>query len=284
VEQPLQGRGRDQIIGYPVEAHGVTTRILEIDGGKDPLVCIHGLGSRADRWSPVMPLLAALGYRVIALDLPGHGLATKGGSFDCSGAGLAAVVAGVMDQLGIEGATVVGTSLGGYIAARLACDRPELVSGLVLVGAVGVAELPDEFQTDPSVVANASEEAIWRKFNLLLAKPSKVPASWVREESMINSSPGAKEGLTGIARYLNEHLNDDLQADRLRQRTFGIPPLLIWGEDDIWTPVSLGTAAQAELPGSSLVLMPECGHAPYFEDPVEFTRIISSHFARSAVE
>ncbi|CAN3130576.1 AB hydrolase-1 domain-containing protein [Mycobacterium sp. smrl_JER01] len=269
--------GRDTVIAYPVTGAGVTTRVVESGSGDNVLVCLHGAGSRADRFVPAMPGLVAAGYRVLAIDFPGHGFAEKRTDIEYSAAGFAAVVAGVLDSLGLSEVTVVGTSLGGHVAAHLAVHRTDLVAGVVLIGSVGVGDFPQEFHTPPEVLSDGSAEGVRRKLMFLVSDPDMVTDAWVREESMINSSVGAKQALLAVSEWLDTECNDARVDAELAKLLPGLPVLLVWGADDKWTPPSMGVEAQQNLAGVPLELMPGCGHAPYFEDPDSFVGILSKH-------
>ena len=269
--------GRDTVISYPVTGAGVTTRVVESGSGERVLVCLHGAGSRADRWVPVMPGLVAEGYRVVAIDFPGHGFAEKRPDIDYSAAGFADVIAGVLDALGLSGVTILGTSLGGHVGAHLAVHRRDLVGGLVLIGSVGVGDFPQEFHTPPEILADGSVPGVRRKLSFLVSDPTMVTEGWVREESMINSSDGAQQALTRIADWLDTACNSARQDGELAKLLPALPVLLIWGAEDRWTPPSMGEDAQRNLPGAALELMPGCGHAPYFEDPDGFVELMIKH-------
>lgn len=269
--------GRETVIAYPVTGAGVTTRVVESGSGDNVLVCLHGAGSRADRFVPVMPGLVAEGFRVLAIDFPGHGLAEKRDDIDYTGKGFADVIAGVLDSLGLSKVTFLGTSLGGHVAAAIAVQRPDLVAGLVLIGSVGVSDFPQEFHTPPEVLSDGSVEGVRRKLTFLVSDPEMVTDAWVREESMINSSTGAKQALLKVSQWLDEDCNDFRQDAELATLLPGLPVLLVWGADDKWTPPSMGVEAQKNLPGALLELMPGCGHAPYFENPDLFVELIRKH-------
>jgi pimeloyl-ACP methyl ester carboxylesterase len=119
------------------------TRVLELGDGP-PLVLVHGFMDNAALWAPILSALAAR-HRVIAVDLPGHGLANP---FDYAEADLQDVartfVREVLDALELESAALVGSSLGGFVCTVFALDAPTRVTSLVLVGApVGVTrEVP----------------------------------------------------------------------------------------------------------------------------------------------
>jgi 2-hydroxy-6-oxonona-2,4-dienedioate hydrolase len=269
--------GRETVIAYPVTGAGVTTRVVESGSGDNVLVCLHGAGSRADRFVPVMPGLVDEGFRVLAIDFPGHGLAEKRADIDYTGQGLTDVIAGVLDALGLSEVTILGTSLGGHVGAALAVQRPDLVAGLVLIGAVGVGDFPQEFHTPPEVLSDGSVEGVRRKLTFLVSDPDMVTEAWVREESMINSSTGAKQALLRVSEWLDKDCNAFRQDAELAKLRPELPVLLVWGADDKWTPPSMGVAAQQNLPGAALELMPGCGHAPYFENPDLFVELIRKH-------
>lgn len=269
--------GRETVISYPVTGAGVTTRVVESGDGENVLVCLHGAGSRADRFVPVMPGLVAEGFRVLALDFPGHGLAEKRDDIDYTGQGFVDVITGVLDSLGLSKVTFLGTSLGGHIAAAIAVQRPDLAAGLVLIGSVGVSDFPQEFHTPPEVLSDGSVEGVRRKLTFLVSDPGMVTEAWVREESMINSSTGAKQALLRVSEWLDKACNDFRQDAELAGLLPDLPVLLVWGADDKWTPPSMGLEAQQNLPGVPLELMPGCGHAPYFENPDLFVELIRKH-------
>src|SRR5579862_9816819 len=101
-------------IAYPLGLGGATIRVLECGEGEDHVVLLHGSGSRADRWRRNLPGLAAAGKHGYALDLPGHGFATKSEDFDYTTPSFAGVVRDALDALGIGSPVLVGTSLGGH--------------------------------------------------------------------------------------------------------------------------------------------------------------------------
>lgn len=276
--------GRELAISYPVEGAGVTVRVMEAGQGERWFVALHGSGSRADRWLPTTPGLIAAGFHVLLIDFPGHGLAEKPRDFEYSAARMAQVVAGVLDALEIRDVVLAGTSLGGHVAATVAVDRPDLVAELVLVGAVGVSEYPERFHTEPEMLADASEGAVRKKLRFLVADDALVTDQWVREESRMNSSPGARDALLQVAEFLATGCNSSRQDTNLRESRPDLPILIVWGEQDRWTPLSMGEEAQRNLRQARLEVMSGCGHAPYFEDPDRFVSLLEKHKigARSA--
>jgi len=157
------------------------------------------------------------------------------------------------------------------------------VAGLVLIGSVGIGDFPQEFHTPAEVLSDGSEAGVRRKLSFLVSDPTMVTDAWVREESMINSSAGAAEALATAAGLLNSEANDDRQDARVRAERSDLPVLIVWGENDRWTPLSMGQSAHELLPGSHFVVMPGCGHAPYFEDPASFVDIVSEFVIKEGI-
>ena len=214
-----------------------------------PLVLIHGLGAKAEDWAPMLPPLAAHGYHVYALDLLGYGRSARPADASYSIAQEQALVTGFMQTLGIRNADVAGWSMGGWIAMKLAIERPEMVNRLVLYDSAGLYFPIQSPQTlfDPQTPA---------EFRELMAKLSlpRVPGfivadglrrfrrnGWIIKRSVLAMTSGA-----------------DLMNFRLYQ--IHQPTLIVWGADDALIPLSAGESLHRGIAGSSLTTLPGCGH------------------------
>jgi 2-hydroxy-6-oxonona-2,4-dienedioate hydrolase len=261
-------------IQYLLGAGGVTTRVLECGTGDDVVVCLHGAGSRADRWRPVLPLLADAGFRAFALDFPGHGLAAKPAGYAYGSPAFTAFVLDALAALGIERASFLGTSLGGHVTALVALESPATVAAAVLIGAVGIAPHERDVGATTAKIADVSLAGMRAKLELLLEDHSLVTDAFVREELLVNSSPGAADAMATLRGYSAERLDDDVCGERYAE--LGIPTMLLWGAQDRWVRPSVGDAAAALLPKAPLILLDRTGHAPYFERPHAFTDVVAA--------
>lgn len=268
------------MIQYPLGVDGVLTRVLEAGAGDRTMLLVHGVGARADRWRRNLEGLASAGYHPYAIDLPGHGLAQKGPDIPGTVPEYARFARRMLDDLGAGEVYLVGTSLGGHVCATAACDMAERVAGLVLVGTVGITPIGAERrQRTQSIVGETSWEAIGGKLRVVLHDEALATEDLHREEFRINNSPGAAESFERIAAYFGNDLDDDAVGDRLAALADAFPVLIVWGREDVGFPLELGEAACAKLPGSRLAVMDDAAHAPYFERPEAFNRIVTDFLA-----
>ncbi|MCY3643898.1 MAG: alpha/beta fold hydrolase [Acidimicrobiaceae bacterium] len=268
------------MIQYPLGAAGTLTRVLEAGRGDKNMLLVHGVGARADRWRLNLEGFADAGYHPYAIDLPGHGLAEKGDRFDHSVPNYAAFARAVLDQIGSDRVYLVGTSLGGHILATVACEIPERVAGLVLVGTLGMAPIgPEARERTAGLIGDTSPEMVDRKLHSVIHDDSLVTAALHREEVRINNSPGAAESFERISDYFANRIDDHVVGERLAAMGGRMPILLVWGRQDLGFPLAMGEAAHELLAGSHLAIMNDAAHAPYFERPDTFNAIVTQFFA-----
>lgn len=265
------------MIIYPMAMGDLQTRVMDAGTGPKTLFFIHGLGARADRWRANLPALADAGYRCIAVDLPGHGFATKTADYGFTVPSCAELMTGLLDDLGIETATLIGTSLGGYIAATMTCEMPQRVSALILVGTLGIVPMGQEARDRLSArFGTVTREGIEGKLRTVLHDDQQFfTEAWLDEEWRINNSPGAHNAFARIAEYIKDGIDDDVVGDRLMALSNRPPMAIIWGTEDKAVPPSVGEASRGILKPELYELIPETGHCPYFEAAGIFNRIVS---------
>ena len=262
------------MIQYPIGVNGATTRVLDSGGSGDLLVMLHGVGSRADRFRFNVEGLGKAGFRAVAVDLPGHGLADKG-SLPYSVGYYASFVIDLIGSLGADRAGIIGTSLGGHIGAQAAVTAPEKIDSLVMVGTMGVVPLGQE--TTKAIarsILDRSKAGIAGKLRFVLHQHDLITDAWIEEEFKINNSPGSDEVFQRLSTYFAEQVDDDVVGDRLLDVSGQIPMLLVWGADDEMIKPDVGLAAQRALTGTPLVFLSRTGHVPYLERPDEFNALI----------
>jgi pimeloyl-ACP methyl ester carboxylesterase len=267
-------------IQYPLSVNDTLTRVIEAGTGPAVLF-IHGLGARGDRWAGTVSRFGDAGYRAVTFDLPGHGLAEKNATVPGDVPSLARYLLALLDALAIDSAVLVGTSLGGHIAAYAATLAPQRVLGVMLVGALGIAPLSQEsaLGIQKSVKATSLED-IRRKLSSVIADPALITEGLIHEEWRMNNSPGANAHFVRMGHYIVNGIEADYVAEQLAAL---YPPekiKLVWGEVDKAVPLSVGIACQALLGSPELITIPGAAHAPYFENPTAFDAPLTQFLKR----
>ncbi len=264
-----------------VEVEGVSIHYQEAGDSSAPtMVLIHGFASFSLVWSKVLLPLADAGFRVIAPDLPGYGFSGKPRHLDYTIASQAAMVAGLLNQLGIERIVLVGSSYGGAVAATIALDHPTLVEKLVLVGAV-TNNKPTRYMLmrlfGSPVIGDILSPLLASSRTLLRRRMKKVydRHSWVLDERRVQArhlplrTRGTHRAIIRTVRGWD--------ADRISRDAHLIsqPSLVMWGENDREVPLRDGERIHQEIPNSRLIVFRECGHIPHEEYPERFTEVVT---------
>jgi pimeloyl-ACP methyl ester carboxylesterase len=212
-------------------------------------------------------LLADAGLRVITPVHPGFsGTAFRDGTGDV--AGLAALYATVLDELDLTDVTVVGSSLGGWIAAELALLGSPRVGRLVLIDAIGL-DVPDH------PVANVFELTPDEILALAFHDPDRFrldPATLPPEAQAAMAADGA-----ALAAYTGGAPTDPTLAGRLG--AMAVPTLVLWGASDGIVDPDYGRAYAAAIPGARFEVIPAAGHQPQLEAPEPTVRAITAAVA-----
>jgi pimeloyl-ACP methyl ester carboxylesterase len=232
--------------------------------GKPTVVLLHGAMSSVQSWAAWMPLLAR-DHRVVAIDLPGHGLTGETGAGDYSRAGMVSFVHSVLKSLGEKRVAVVGHSMGGGVAAEYAERYPDEVWALVLVDSAGihVAGRPD---TEAAKLArNPVTRAVlpwvmpkWeltRALRKMYGDPSKVTGALVDRICELERFPGNRAGLIG--HYLAPSDDARLEAGLSDLK---LPVLIEWGGLDAVQPRAAAEVFRRRILGAQLVVYPGVGH------------------------
>jgi pimeloyl-ACP methyl ester carboxylesterase len=270
----------DTLLSYPVGIDGTVTRVLDTFDPGPPVVFIHGLGARADRWQRNLPAVAAAGFRGIALDLPGHGFASKDARFAHGVDGYASFVAALIDELDLDRPVLVGTSLGGHVAAALACKGLAPVRGLVLVGATGL--FPIGSAACERLAGRAQDRSLAgtrAKAETVFFDPANVTDAFIHEEHRINNSPGADAVFAALGRYFVDRLDRDAVGSELAAMPSRPPLALVWGLEDRSVPIAVGKEAARMLAPAPLHEIAGAAHAPYFEKAEQFNELLLGFLA-----
>jgi 2-hydroxy-6-oxonona-2,4-dienedioate hydrolase len=267
-----------EILQYPVEVDGRLTRVLDAGDSDRVALFIHGAGARADRWRRNLGAVAEAGYRAIAIDLPGHGFAAKGNDFVYETPAFAAYVGHYLEQISFTDLTLVGTSVGGHIAATVALQQPGRVASLVLIGASGIIDNVNAVPRVKGRLGDATLEGIRRKLERVFYDSSRVTDWLVREEAQINGSPGARAALDKLEAYLASGIRRHL-IEPDAKKLLDTEVMLVWGVHDKVVPLPIGDRIHSILPRAEFVVIQDAGHVPYLEQPELFNRALLGFLA-----
>ena len=250
-----------------------------VAGEGEPLLLVHGLGGAAANWLALAPLLLE-GRRVLVPELPGHG-----GSAPLPAAQSLNSFADRIGTLLDQPATVVGHSLGGAIALRLAIRRPELVQALVLAGAAGISSGNRRARYALTVTGLVKPGRRIAPYRAAVARSTALKTlvfgRWGASDPPALSEEMAQAFLSGPARHTDTIsasqalMRDDPRPDLDRVRC---PTLVLWGARDQQLPV--GDAFEyARRLGAPLRVIADCGHLLIGERPDACVDAIESFLA-----
>ncbi len=235
---------------------------LQDTRGGHHVIFIHGLGSSADRWLDIPDAMSLLGLHSVAVDLPGFGLSAKP-EIDYTIAKFVQVVAEFIRTTKMERASVVGHSLGGYIAARLAAEHPDLIERLVLIDTSGMLNGPTPLLKQYLEAAmNPDKKNVRAVLEQMVADPVRIPEVLVDGFIYKMHQTGAKHAFKSA--YENS-VNTQIGIDRLGQ--IKAPTLIIWGKRDELIPLEYLQTFQESIDGSEVAIVEDAGHAPFAEKP-----------------
>ncbi len=238
-----------------------------------PLMLVHGLGSSTQDWEYQIPQLSAH-YRVIALDVRGHGRSAKPRE-TYSIAGFAEDVAALIEHLKLGSVHLVGISMGGMIGFQLGVDNPHLLKSLTIVNSG--PEVKSKNPRDLLMIAQRwtlsrllSLETIGKNLGkLLFPKPEQVELRLKIERRWPQNDKRA---------YLASL--DAIIGWGVRERLARITcPTLVVSADHDYTPVALKQAYVHELPNARLVVIDDSRHATPMDQPERFNTTLLNFLA-----
>lgn len=261
-----------------VEIYGQKIAYVEAGASANPtVILLHGLGGDATNWTTTVPALAAK-YHVLVPDQIGFGKSDKP-VMNYRVATLVEFLAAFCKKLGVQKASLVGNSLGGWTAAAFTLAHPDKVEKLVLVDAAGYSskrwngpQLNRELllALNPSTVADMKE-----LFSRIFYNPM------MRSDLVVEQAFAGKLK-RGDGQTINAFIDSFVAGlDELDGKVQAIkaPTLVVWGREDGLTPLAMGEAFAADIPGAQKVVLEKCGHVPQVEKPAEFNAALLKFLA-----
>ena len=255
---------------------GITVHVRD-EGNRNgrAIVLIHGSNASLQTWEPWVRRLGSA-YRIISLDLPGHGMTGRNPAGIYDYPVFVDVVDKVMGKLGITRAVIGGNSMGGGVSWMFALAHPNKTDALILVDAAGAPQwqarkVPIGFKIARMPVLRNLAQLITPRSMLESSLQTSVSKSEIINDAMIDRYwellryPGNREAtLKRFALVHNNHPATPADLAKIK-----VPVLILWGEADNLIPFASARWFANALPGSQLIVYPGVGHIPMEEVPDE---------------
>jgi len=255
--------------------------ISYIDEGEGmPLVLVHGIPTSSFLWRAMVDELTAHG-RVIGPDLPGFGFSDPPTGGDYSISHYAHILGSFLEALSIEKGVLICHDFGGPVTVMYALRHPERYQRLIILDTFLHTDLPDW-----GLFYKIAK--IWPVGEVLMGFAGESIAQSGLEAGVVNKSRITKEVIRryympdGSADKLNKTYLGTLRVDHVKDLTFieqnlkaiDKPTLIVWGENDVYLPLSLADRIHQDIVGSKIEIIPNCGHFLQEDEPRKLTEII----------
>lgn len=268
-----------------VEAGGVQTRALTagpLDGPN--VVMLHGTSGHLETFSRNIAPHVAVGLRCHAIDMLGHGYTAKP-DYPYEIPRYVEHVLAYLDAQGIERAHLVGTSLGGWVAGRLAGEHHSRVRSLQMVAAGGSKANPEVMErikgSTTKAVMEDDIEFTRKRLHLLMHDGGREVSDELTEvRHAIYHHPEFRANLPNLLclQEMEIRRRNLMTPERLAQ--IAAPTMIVWGHDNPFGEVPEATRMHEAIAGSRLELIDQCGHWPHYERAASYNPL-STEFIRS---
>ncbi len=248
--------------------------VVEVTGEGFPVVMIHGLGGTSNMFQPQMQALS--GYRVIRVDLPGSGRSPR--PIDpLTIEMMSEAVIRAMDGVGVSRAHFVGHSMGTIVCQQVAAGKPELVASLCLFGAL--AEPAEAMRQGLAArarlarsggMSDIADQVAANALSAYTRENTPAAVAFVRESITRQDPESYARTCEALAK-----------ANAVDARRINAPTLLVTGDADVVSPMSVGQALADRIKGAVLSPMDRCGHWATVEHPRECNQKLTEFLRRA---
>lgn len=272
------------------DVKGVRTRSLEAGESGPALILLHGTGAHAESFLKNVVPLAKRGYRTFAIDMLGCGMTDK--PIIENGYNIGHYSRHVLDfieTLGLTRVTVLGESLGGWVAMHAALHGGGSIERVINVTGGGLRfgdPTPEETRGWSDVLQRglaAIDSGTWEtwrsRMNWLVVDPSSMPDEMVAIRGVIFARPEMREAARRLYYLLENRISGNAEAEdfSLTESVLAkvdFPVFYIWTEHNPSTPKRVAEHAASVTPNSEIVVMKDCAHWPQWESADEFNDLV----------
>jgi pimeloyl-ACP methyl ester carboxylesterase len=265
------------MIDSNISVDGVQVRYRDSGGSGPAVLLLHGIGGSLELWAAQF-VEANQGLRLIALDLPGHGLSDFGHQpYDVRS--YARFVWQFATALGLDGVHLAGNSMGGAIGLHMLAEQPGRAKSLLLAAAANLGRespLPFRLMSLPllgSLMTRAGPQAVSQQLQAIFDPSFAIPDE-VRKTVVRNvMRPGAQAAFLATLRQMCDwggQREARVAEARAALSSATVPVLLLHGRNDRVIPCAHSEEAHRLAPGSRLQLLDGCGHTPQLERTAVF--------------
>jgi len=250
-----------------IKVNGISIN-YEITGSGKTLVLTHGLGVNTETWKTIVPLLSRH-YQVLTWDVRGHGQSDKPDG-NCPAKLFASDLAALLRALDIDGAYVLGHSMGGVIALRFALDFGDICNALIVSSSS--AEVNPQatklWQDMATTILEKGLEAIpfdpTRLFSKGFIERNPEAVDEFARNRLVNDPSCYARAALAVSKF---NYNEELSK-------IHCPTLIIVGNQDLTAPPGGSVRMNRLISGSKLIIFKDCGHVSYIEQPEVYSKAV----------
>jgi pimeloyl-ACP methyl ester carboxylesterase len=242
----------------------VTPLYHEVHGTGQAIIALHGFAASSYEWRDYVAALSST-HQLILVDLKGHGRSPKPRDRRYSVREQASLVLALIRERGLQNITVIGHSLGGFVALRAVLQAPELFRRLILIDTLAYRQ-PIPFAARvllAPILGPLIQYAIPPRLQLRMGLKRgyyhdyKISGDQVRIYAEAYASSGGRHALRETVRTIIPPDLDELEA---KYATIAVPTLIVWARPDDLVPIANGQRLHAAIRGSKLIVLEETGH------------------------
>ncbi|GAA2411709.1 alpha/beta hydrolase [Actinomadura vinacea] len=254
---------------------------FSVQGEGDPVVFVHGTPSHSFLWRNIAPRVRDAGFQTVVYDLLGFGRSERPLGRDTSVAAQADLLPALLDALGIESANIIAHDIGGAVGQILAVRRPRRIRKLMMIDTVTYDSWPS--QTWRRIIRDSGDLRYVNdedEFSSMLSRQLRMTVSDPESmnDAILRNYLLPHDGVTGRASFFTHQVKhyDSRYTQEISSQlpALTMPVRIVWGEDDLWQPVSYAERLCRDIPGAQLSIVSKAGHFLPEDAPDQLTQEI----------